>query len=979
MSVLVEAITVVVRNDVVDRCVPGGVSALAENSPNITFRTDGKLAAVVFMKPADVEVYILALQEAGLRFVEQGRCRDIVVIDQIRGPTLPCDWIEMGTEPDGTKFVWLRGAPPGAMVAFKSWMRDTRLTLRNDIGIEGLNLDAETGLRFNVDESGVKHYLGETFSEGQPETHMLRARPRLIREAKRATWAALLKRGWLGIAVSQSLDPDFHIAMRYQNQLGLVFVAANWSSTALTEFGRERRERLLARANELRGVGILARCNLFAPIHIRSSGEKPGPGGTSLLVRQGDLEVARPSVASLVFENAASGALLKEDKFDTGARIEISDWELLDFAIQCVRNELDQKGYQIEGWTSEPGAGAHIVAHKGLTDMRIVVGAARYPAVEPIFDRDRLMSVAETTLIEGGQLAKASVTLAPAADELRVDYALPLYRGEPATATFRGLDIVDPTSVFVDRMVKIFVCSTFDEFAAEREAIARRVLPELQRRASRRGVHVAAIDLRWGVTRAESAAGKAVERCLREVDAAYPFFVGLIGQHHGTRPSTIARGWGDEFEWLMPEAAKASITELEIRYAMLHPNRVNPSALIYYRARRAVPFKAEVPAIAAEFQPLLAMLERRGYEAHAIDGQFEQHITEKLWEIVSRHYPGVSSPDAELNDFRKHRQYGLQSAVVLPIGAQLLQACAQSILRESIGRIACTSSWEAAALAGALSIEVRKTSSALTFEHYPSLIDEGDPVQAFHARLTEFCRRTIMRVGHTSSGASAFGPAGELAQLEAWAASANRRLLIVIGGTDLFGLQEDAFLEALRPSASINVILTRTDTSGGKAGFERAQWSTRELAAFVDAYLARYRKALDSEDAAALLAHPLAGDLSYIRFVCDWLVTFARFDTVSYALQQCLRAKKFADFAGLLMVKGRAEMSDGAWSRITKATLANARGCAEADLLSGVGLCAADMYGGLSILSPMLETWSGRIWRHRGRDWDALANALLNG
>lgn len=81
MSVLVEAITVVVRNDAVDRCVPGGVSTLVENN---TFRTDGKLAAIGFMSPADVEVYILNLQKAGLRFVEQGRCRDIVVIDQIQ-------------------------------------------------------------------------------------------------------------------------------------------------------------------------------------------------------------------------------------------------------------------------------------------------------------------------------------------------------------------------------------------------------------------------------------------------------------------------------------------------------------------------------------------------------------------------------------------------------------------------------------------------------------------------------------------------------------------------------------------------------------------------------------------------------------------------------------------------------------------------------------------------------------------------------
>src|SRR6202166_2268387 len=143
------------------------------NSPNITFRTDGKLAAVGFMTPADVEVYILALQKVGLRFVEQGKCRDIVVIDQIRGPTLPCDWIDMGTEPDGTKFVWLRGAPQGAMVASKSWMRGAGLTLRNDVGIDRLEFDPETGSRLYIDESGSKHYFGEVFRPGHPGAGML--------------------------------------------------------------------------------------------------------------------------------------------------------------------------------------------------------------------------------------------------------------------------------------------------------------------------------------------------------------------------------------------------------------------------------------------------------------------------------------------------------------------------------------------------------------------------------------------------------------------------------------------------------------------------------------------------------------------------------------------------------------------------------------------------------------------------------------
>ncbi len=587
------------------------------------------------------------------------------------------------------------------------------------------------------------------------------------------------------------------------------------------------------------------------------------------------------------------------------------------------------------------------------------------------------MSVAEEALIEGGELATAAVTLAHADDAFRGDDAMPLYRGEPVTARFHGLEIVDPAKVFADRAVRVFVSSTFGEFAAERDVIAKSVLPELQRRGSRRGVHVSSIDLRWGVTRAESAAGTAIERCLREVDAAYPFFVGLIGQNHGTRPSGELQRWSDEVKWLPAEAPDASITELEIRYAMLRPYRSNPSALIYYRARRRFPFQAKVPAIADEFRPLLSALRRRGYQPQAIGSKFAEHVTEKLWEVVRRHYPGASGPDTTLNDFRKHRQYGLQSASAIPTASDPVRVYTQAILGKQNGLIACKSSWEAAALAGALSIEVRKVTSALTFEHYPSLVDAGDSDHAFIARLAEFCRRTTKRVGSASPGTGSLELAGELAKLQAWAVTAKRQLLIVIGGSDLFGLEEDAILEGVRPHTNIHVIVTRTDTFGTKPGFAQAEWNRRDMAAFVETYLARHRKILDSEDASAVLAHPLANDLSYLRFVCDWLVTFARFETVSDALQQCLQTTTFSDLGGLLAAKGRMEMSDVHWRKFLQAILPDRHGRAEVDLKSQTGLRTTDVYAGLSVLSPILETWSGRVWRHHGQNWDALAAALL--
>src|ERR1044072_2626918 len=293
-------------------------------------------------------------------------------------------------------------------------------------------------------KSGIKQYVGKAFDAGYREARMLLTRADLVREAKAAAWDALLKRSWLGIAAPGSPDPDFHLAMRYHNQLGLVFVAVNWNSTSLTEFDRERKARLLAHADELRGVAIVARCNLFAPIRVRPSAGESGASGTAILFKDDDLQIDDPSIESVVFEDAGTAAPLDETRFDTRARMEISDWELLDLAIQHARNELEKTGYRIESWTSERGSGAHIVAQKDGMITRVVFAGARFPAVEATFDRSRLRAVAQETLVGRGQLAKVSVVFAHVDEPFGGDHVMPLYRGEPVVAKCGGIEIIDP-------------------------------------------------------------------------------------------------------------------------------------------------------------------------------------------------------------------------------------------------------------------------------------------------------------------------------------------------------------------------------------------------------------------------------------------------------------------------------------------------------------------------------------------------------
>jgi hypothetical protein len=101
MAVLVEAISVVVRRDSIERSFNGGWTAFVSCVPNATLCTDSQLAGVGFMDPKAVGKFVGCLQAAGLVFLKAGKCVDITVVDQQRGPTMPCEWLEFARIPFG--------------------------------------------------------------------------------------------------------------------------------------------------------------------------------------------------------------------------------------------------------------------------------------------------------------------------------------------------------------------------------------------------------------------------------------------------------------------------------------------------------------------------------------------------------------------------------------------------------------------------------------------------------------------------------------------------------------------------------------------------------------------------------------------------------------------------------------------------------------------------------------------------------------
>lgn len=139
MSVLVEALTLLVPRHVLDAKFPGGTGAYltAMRAPDCPARmvcADAHLTSVSFHSPADARRTTEPLLELGLRGVEDGRFHDLAIVDQWDGPTVECPWVEWRRHPDGYSFAWLSGRQPGALVAPASWTPEqSRALSRTDI------------------------------------------------------------------------------------------------------------------------------------------------------------------------------------------------------------------------------------------------------------------------------------------------------------------------------------------------------------------------------------------------------------------------------------------------------------------------------------------------------------------------------------------------------------------------------------------------------------------------------------------------------------------------------------------------------------------------------------------------------------------------------------------------------------------------------------------------------------------------------
>ena len=144
----------------------------------------------------------------------------------------------------------------------------------------------------------------------------------------------------------------------------------------------------------------------------------------------------------------------------------------------------------------------------------------------------------------------------------------------------------DPASqeTFRQRVVRVFVSSTFSDMHAERDELARRVFPQLRKLCEGRGITWTGVDLRWGITDEQAARGEVLPICLEEINTCRPFFIGLLGERYGSLPQQgeITDDLIAKQPWLA-EHIEHSVTELEILHGVLNDPAMANRACFYFR------------------------------------------------------------------------------------------------------------------------------------------------------------------------------------------------------------------------------------------------------------------------------------------------------------------------------------------------------------------------------------------------------------
>ena len=433
-----------------------------------------------------------------------------------------------------------------------------------------------------------------------------------------------------------------------------------------------------------------------------------------------------------------------------------------------------------------------------------------------------------------------------------------------------------------NRIIRVFISSTFRDMQDERNYLVKKVFPVLKEKAERRNVSIVPVDLRWGITEEESNSGKVLGICLKEIDNSYPFFIGIIGNRYGWCPKKeeVLLPIG-QFEWLEQDIlAGLSVTEIEIQYGVLrNPREMN--AHFYMKQEICPPEAVDNPEKLRRLKDTIRNNGRYPVDDYSSVEDLGHQVERAFVSLLDRLFPNESLSEEEI-ERQEHLSY--------------LTRLRRFYIPDKTGFDELSGFLESDSEFCVIGGKKGSGKSALVSNWLSSVVDSK-------------CYRFVY---HNCGVGERGNDAGRVIErIEREATRDNKRLLLIVDNLPdeskwrplsnyLFARKSyGGHLCALDSYRKVIVI----DRYAGKNSWDCDYYyevpdhaDTAYWQAFVEQYLLIFQKKLSGHQIARVVSNPIFYNASLMRVFLDELVSFGSYDRLNEHIDYLCKATSEEDF-----------------------------------------------------------------------------------
>jgi nephrocystin-3 len=473
--------------------------------------------------------------------------------------------------------------------------------------------------------------------------------------------------------------------------------------------------------------------------------------------------------------------------------------------------------------------------------------------------------------------------------------------------------MIDEISKTQQRVIRVFISSTFRDMHAERDRLAKFIFPQLRRLCESRSVTWGEVDLRWGVTDEEASEGKILPICLEEINRCRPYFIGLLGERYGWVPESISEDLLEKEKWLREgfEGCR-SVTELEILHGVLRNPAMAVHAYFYLRDPAFVSlipekdrkdFLSENDEASEKLNRLKQLIRTSGFpvrENYPNPKALGELVLADLTRIINQCWPEGSQPDSLTCEVLDHAAYAhsrRQVYIERPEYFARLDAHAAGNCGQPLVILGESGSGKSALLANWTARYRRAHLDAFVIEHYISATPaSADWIAILRRIMGEFKRRLDLRGDipeHPDALRNAFPNWLHMA-------AAERRIILALDALNQLEDRDSApDLPWLPPVMPENVCLI-VSTLPGRALDEitRRRWpvfeiellTVEERRQLLNQFLRDYGRTLSPARVDRIVNAQQSANPLYLRVLLNELRLFGRYERLEERISHYLQA-----------------------------------------------------------------------------------------